>query len=192
MRKLYNWTPAICERLSQFWLSGLSATECGKALVPPAGKNMVCGKLNRMGLVPRPNGTPSENYNRSLKPVKPAAQPKEVKAKPPVGVAPPQTPVTKAYTPEPLPIKEAVVVSVVPKSKAFDPVGILTARPWEERPVGSCSWPLDGPDGSIWSCCGPVKRAPNNPSGYCEKHRVCSTYPSQPRKLREKDFRRFG
>lgn len=66
-----------------------------------------------------------------------------------------------------------------PFAEAFTLEGHPHARPWEERPPRHCGWPLDGPEGAVWSCC-----APSPDAHYCTWHTELATGAYEPQAAR--------
>ena len=126
-------------------MGGQSATEIAKA-VRSNTRNEIISIVHRMGLRRDDPVASQSRVRHALDRERRFPKPKGV---PVVRITPTRV-FMKPAPPKPLP---AVVVEE----------GSL-ARPWEERPRGHCAWPLDGPDGSVWSCCVPCEGT------YCIPH----------------------
>jgi hypothetical protein len=73
------WTEARIETLKELWLS-LSASKIAAKIGDGATRNMVIGKVDRLGLPSKPAGRPSEP--RKIKPPRPPVVAKQVQELP--------------------------------------------------------------------------------------------------------------
>jgi GcrA cell cycle regulator len=151
-----GWTDERTDLLKKFWQDGLSASQIAKQL-GGVTRNAVIGKVRRLGL-PRRSPEASRVASNVNYAANRAATPKTPKTPKPskamghawfsgTGSKPPQ------------PVETTKPAAAIP----------LAARHWETRAArGECAFPIEQPDGSIWSCCNP---APDTPDWcYCAQH----------------------
>lgn len=141
-----GWTDERVERLKELWAKGWSATQIARDL-RGVTRNSVIGKVTRLGLPKRSaaaNRVASKINNRAL--ASGAAPQPEATAKPAVARKPPE------------PVEIPRTADEIAKAP----------RPWETRAFRECAFPIEQPDGAIWSCCNDNKGRVNWP--YCDEH----------------------
>ena len=160
-----SWTEERVALLKQFWLEGLSASQCARQIggfenCVDGGRSAVIGKIHRLGLAGRQPGT-----RRKLT----VKKPKKAKTAKPA-FRQPGNPIVRGlyeFGPEPF----------TPNPEIFIPV--------EERKAlidlepGDCRFPIDRADGRGFDFCAreKVKGLP-----YCQPHATVCFQPPQPRK----------
>lgn len=136
------WTDERTETMRKLWADGWSASMIAEKL-GGATRNAVISKAHRLGIQGReePQRPGGKNGYKVARP-KPESKPRkpDVRTKP---IRPIMAP-----TPVPIPVGE------VP----------ATARPWLERALGQCAYPVAGEGADTWSCCAPTDRT------YCAGH----------------------
>lgn len=146
-----EWSDAGLETLSLLWKGGATALMIAKAL-PGRSRSAVLGKISRLGLKrdgalsiinQKRNGERMNAEGRAKRAAKP-------KAPPALAVVPPR-PSTPAPQPA-LPPKPTADALVTMKPEFFKP---QQARPFMERSMGQCAWPLTV-GGELMACCDPV------------------------------------
>ena len=151
-----GWTDERTELAKKLWNDGLSATEVAKRL-GGVTRNAVIGKMYRIGALgnkptkraaDRPANRVAASAPRSVKGIKLSA-PKPVRVMEPKG----PTPAPAALAPPPL--------QLVPE----------TAKPWSQRGLGECSWPVAGQGEGIISCCRPLA------GRWCAEHNAIGSVP---------------
>ena len=130
-----RWTDESKAEIERLWISGQSATEIMHAMGCDT-RNQIISIVHRMGLK---RDMPIASQSRSRHALDRERRFPKQKGVPAVRITPTKV-IMKPSPSKPLPPPKIEPVSV-------------TMRPWEERERGHCAWPLDGPDGAVWSCC---------------------------------------
>lgn len=134
------WTEDRTAYAVKLWREGSSAGQIANKLRESFGlkatRNMVIGRLHRLGECNNPQRDKlMQGKQRSA-----VAKKERVmvvrKPKP----LPPQKPLRGPDIPTPF------------------------AKPWQQRTLGQCTWPLTV-DGVVWSCCGPIEKG-----SFCADH----------------------
>ena len=179
-----GWTDERIEKLKVLAAQGLSMSQIAKQLGGGLSRNAVTGKLHRLGL----NGLSQASTPGSRKPK--VAAPKaerpirsEAQERADGLRAPPVKRATKGgkvsfnfrdagSAPRPTTNADGEPIQAgepwVPLSRydrAFQPLAGTEPRPFFERQVGQCRWPIDGADGEFLACC-----ASSGVKNYCETH----------------------
>lgn len=151
-----GWTDERTELAKRLWQDGLSATEVAKRL-GGVTRNAVIGKMYRIGALGgnkpttraavRPENRVAASAPRSVMGIKLSAS-KPVRVMEPKG-------------PTPAPVSLAPPLQLVPD----------TAKPWSERGLGECSWPVAGQGEGIISCCRPLA------GRWCAEHNAIGSVP---------------
>ena len=139
------WTPELIERMADQWKGGMSYTEIAAAIGQGVTRNTICGRLTRMGL------TRTGPYQRTARLSRPA------RATNALGGAAVKVMKKRA---------ERLAVTPAPKL-APGPVLSPNARPWSDRGVGECAYPVGGDGADTLSCCNLVTAAGRH---YCAGH----------------------
>lgn len=160
-----SWTnPAHVEKLRELWPTGSSCSQIAAAIngaYPDAcySRSAIIGKANRLGLADktrqRPTDPGSARAARRAAPKAPAKPRLIIAGKNQVRVA-----------------KETQPPRVEIKVAAFEPIPGSTPRPWMERTLAMCCWPVGGEGESTLYCCEPVHKR-----GWCAHHFGRGTVP---------------
>lgn len=175
---LNAWTPELSSLITGLWKKGKSATEISKALASQGVKktrNSVIGRLHRMGVtvndrpyeVTRAHRIACEDKSRQKKSrVSATNQAKGALA--------------RRYN--------ADLRGSEPKyvAKPLPDISSPNARPWSQRKLGECSWPI-GERHDIKSCCNPVSRG-----SFCLDHAAVGYQEPAPTKDPMRLAKRFG
>lgn len=154
-----GWTAERVEMLRVLWVQGLSCSQIARQLGGGATRCSVIGKAHRMG------------WQGREKPSKPARVGKISRPRPRLVVGGAQ-----AHRPKPRPPRAIV------DPKVWEALPGSTPRPFWERRLNDCKWPIDL-EGETLSCCLPVDRL-----GYCSHHVGVAYQPlraDQPRTVEE-------
>lgn len=161
-----RWSDENTEKLRTLWVSGVSCIQIANELGNGFTRNAIIGKAQRMGL-----GTKAGAIRQE--PAKPqrAKQitPPKPRPKPALGLAGSGMAFDRGEDRPPLVPRQSFAV-------AFSPLPGSRPGPWEERRAGQCKWPIDAPDGAVWSCCEPC-----GGDRYCPQHTVTSAATIQPK-----------
>lgn len=157
-------SPEDIARTGELWrTTSLSATQIGLLFTPQVTKNVILGRVKRLGLI---------GYNR----IKPTPA-KAIKLPPP------------EKRPKPVPRRsredtiqmDDEVIRVAQGDKTPEKllarfrVPTPTMKPWIERKWGECAYPIDVEGQDLHSCCAPVR---NDGCPYCAAHaRACLEAP---------------
>lgn len=152
------WTDERVEILRAGIAAGDSYATIARAIGHGCTRNATLGKAHRMGLAARKTAAPS-------------------KVPSPRGV---RTPAPKSERPRVFIagknqvriVKEAPPPKVEIKVSAFEPIPGSTPRPWMERTLSMCCWPVGGEGESTLYCCEPVHKR-----GWCAHHHGRGTVP---------------
>lgn len=160
-----GWTEARIERMTKLWVDGWSAAQIAREL--RVTRNSVIGMVHRRGLF------------REV-----AARPMRA---PPVKRAPNQNAGLAFRVGKPRP-DNLLAVNAERKATADDPGLHLPPsaplpgsipRPWPERTLSECAWPVgDGGGAELHHCCNKVYAR-----GWCEVHFVRGTQTAKPPKF---------
>lgn len=150
---IFLWSGKSLERLTQMWADGSSASEIAKELRVPT-RNIVIGKIHRLGLTRNPTGKAVEAKRRS----RPRAKRRAPWAAPVLAI--------------PLPVEPEVVVVAEPVLQSTGPITLA------ELAAHHCRWPIGDPQAADFHYCGAYKIAD---SSYCNAHHMLAYAPA-PRK----------
>lgn len=153
-----SWTPERKELAAKLWQDGLSATQIANRLACGISRNAVIGVLHRMGKATRASASRSSAPKRAaalFNPKQPAKPRVFIAGKNQVRIA-----------------KEAQPPKVEIKVAAFAPIPGSSPRPWMERTLAMCCWPVGGEGESTLYCCEPVHKR-----GWCAHHHGRGTVP---------------
>lgn len=140
-----GWTDERTALAVKLWQEGLSGSRIAERL--GVTRNAVIGKLHRLGMPPRSKAAHKATYGYKA-PRKPKLRIAGGGAVFEVAVAPPP-------------------IVIVPEA-VFDALPGTVPRPWEERTLGQCSWPV----GDGLNCCADV-----HAYGWCRSHAAIGRQP---------------
>ena len=193
-----SWTEERVETLKKMWAEGQSASQIAKEL-GGVTRNAVIGKVHRLGLSNRINGSvPGRPEDAEMEdgPVAEAAVETDEAEEPEVMEEPqPVQPVQKTV----VPVRKAIVpagqpLPPQPSTNEISPEALASQREVEkmarrltlmELTERTCKWPIGDPaTADFWFCGLPVEQG----KPYCEAHVRMAYQPAQSRRDRDRDL----
>jgi hypothetical protein len=152
------WTEERIELLKAWWAEGKSAGEIAYLMPGGFSRCAIIGKAHRLGLKGRAAAAKAAagvlNTRHSRESRKRNTDAPKSKA-----AGHPWFTGTGSKPPQPQPPERAKSAAEIARAP----------RPWETRAFGECAFPLEQPDGAVFSCCNPVD-PPRVDWCYCAGH----------------------
>ncbi len=189
-----SWTDERVETLKKMWGEGQSASQIAKEL-GGVTRNAVIGKVHRLGLSNRTQGTAAPAAPEPAAAEAPKPAPKE---KPAAAPSPEPAPAAAAPKPEHTPIARRPIVPAgqplppQPSANEISPEALASVREIEKKAKKislmelterTCKWPIGDPATDDFYFCGlPVKTG----KPYCEAHVGVAFQPMSSRRDRRR------
>jgi len=182
-----SWTDERVETLKRMWADGQSASQIAKEL-GGVTRNAVIGKVHRLGLSNRTNGTPAQQPEEAVEAEAPAEVPaaeEEAAEEPATAEAgdPDQTRSAVVPAGQPLPPQPNGEISPETLASVREIEKLARRLTLMELTERTCKWPVGDPaTDDFWFCGLPV--LPGKP--YCEAHVGVAFQPMSARRDRRR------